>query len=302
MSALQTSSSGLSIPVVPAGMNSSQRNLSLALGISLFLHAILLTIHFTYPDALTKVTERAMDVVLVNAKHRERPDQAQAKAQANTNGGGNTDQDHRATTPLPPSPQDKEGTDLVAAQQRVSDLEAQQRQVMTKLKEDRKKIRSDDRQEDKLPLQPTMSGLDLVTRSMAIARLEAQIDRQMDDYSKRPRKKFVGARTEEYLPAQYIEDWRLKVERVGNLNYPPEARGKMYGSLVVYLEIDADGNLKRAEVQRSSGQKVLDEAALRILRLAAPYGKFSGDMRQQYDVLAFARTWTFTQGDRLQSQ
>jgi len=296
------STTALSLPASLAGMNTSQRNLTLALGISLFLHAVLLTLHFTYPDALTHVTERAMDVVLVNAKHQNRPDQAQAKAQANLDGGGNVDEDHRATTPLPPSAQTKEGNDLVSAQQRVAELEAQQRQILTKLKEDKAKARSDERKEDKLTPQPNATGFDLVNRAMAIARLEAQIDRQMDDYNQKPRKKFIGARTEEYLPAQYIEDWRLKVERVGNLNYPEAARGKMYGSLVVYIEIDADGNLKRAEVQRSSGQKVLDEAALRILRLAAPYGKFSSQMREQFDVLAFARTWSFTQADRLQSQ
>lgn len=282
-------------------MRPSERNLTLALGFSFLFHALLLTVHFTYPDALTKGTERALDVVLVNSKHNNRPDKAQAKAQANLDGGGNTDLDKVATTPLPPSAQVKDGNDLVSAQQRVAQLEAQQRQMLTKLKSE-KAVRSEQKQQDNLPPVANLSGLDLANRAMAIARLEAQIDRQMDDYSKRPRKKFIGARTEEYLPAQYIEDWRLKVERVGNLNYPEEARGRMYGSLVVYLEIDADGNLKRAEVQRSSGQKVLDEAALRILRLASPYGKFSAQMREQFDVLAFARTWTFTQADRLQSQ
>lgn len=289
------------MPALLAGMRPSERNLTLALGVSFVFHALLLAVHFTYPDALARAKERALDVVLVNAKHNRRPDQAQAKAQANLDGGGNTDQDRRATTPLPPSEQVKEGNDLVAAQQRVAELEAQQRQMMTRLNSDQR-VRSDARQEDKLPVQPTVSGFDLVNRAMAVARLEAQIDRQMDDYNKRPRKKFVGARTEEYLPAQYIEDWRLKVERVGNLNYPEAARGKLYGSLVVYIEINQNGELLRAEVQRSSGQKVLDEAALRILRLAAPYGKFSAEMRQQFDVLAFARTWTFSQSDQFQSQ
>ena len=293
--------SRLPMPAFLAGMRPSERNLTLALGFSFLFHALLLTVHFTYPDALTKGTERALDVVLVNSKHNNRPDKAQAKAQANLDGGGNTDLDKVATTPLPPSAQVKEGNDLVSAQQRVAQLEAMQRQMLTKLKSE-KAVRTEQKQQDNLPPVANLSGLDLANRAMAIARLEAQIDRQMEDYSKRPRKKFIGARTEEYLPAQYIEDWRLKVERVGNLNYPEEARGRMYGSLVVYLEIDADGNLKRAEVQRSSGQKVLDEAALRILRLASPYGKFSAQMREQFDVLAFARTWTFTQSDRLQSQ
>lgn len=281
-------------------MNRSQRNLAWALGISLVFHALLLTLHFTYPDALARVKEKALDVVLVNAKHRDRPVHAQAKAQANLDAGGNTEQEHRATTPLPPSEHTKEGNDLVSARQRVAELEAQQKQMLTRLKAERA-VQADEKQADNLPRPPEISGFDLANRAMAVARLEAQIERDYDDYNKRPRKKFIGARTEEYLPAQYIEDWRLKVERVGNLNYPEAARGKLYGSLVVYMEINQDGELIRAEVQRSSGHKVLDEAALRILRLAAPFGRFSPQMRQQFDVLAFARTWTFTQGDQLQS-
>lgn len=272
--------------------------LSAAIGISVAVHAVMLSVHFAYPDALTHTTEHALDVVLVNSKHSQRPEQAQAKAQSNLDAGGNTEQEHRATTPLPPSPHSKEGNDLVSAQQRVAQLEALQRQMLTQLKS-KKAVSASEQQTDPLPVQPTVSGMDLANRALAVARLEAQIDRQYDEYNKRPRKKFIGTRTSEYLPAQYIEDWRLKVERVGNLNYPEAARGKFYGSLLIYLEINQDGELLRAEVQRSSGQKVLDDAALRILRLAAPFGKFSNDMRQQFDVLAFARTWTFSQADQL---
>ncbi|HEY6896751.1 MAG TPA: TonB family protein [Rhodocyclaceae bacterium] len=282
-------------------MDSNQRNLTVALLISFAFHALLLSIHFSFPGALEQVTERALDVVLVNAKHRNRPDRAQAKAQANLDGGGNTDLERRATTPLPPSADTREGNDLVSAQQRVAELEAAQRQMMTRLKSE-KAVTSNPQQEDKLPPQTTVNGLDLANRAMAIARLEAQIDKQLDDYSKRPRKKFIGARTEEYLPAQYIEDWRQKIERVGNLNYPEAAKGKLYGSLVVYIEIRSDGELERAEIQRSSGHKLLDEAALRILRLAAPYGRFSAELKRQSDILAFARVWTFTQSDQLQAQ
>lgn len=284
-----------------ASLDQSQRNLALGITVSVVLHACLLAVHFTYPDALARVGERVMDVVLVNAKHKNRPTDAQAKAQANLDGGGNTDQERRATTPLPPSVQTREGDDLVAAQQKAAQLETQQKEMMTRLKGDRT-ISSSLRQEDKTFTPTDAPGMDLVSRSLAIARLEAQIDRQVEDYNKRPRKKFIGARTEEYLPAQYVEDWRQKVERIGNLNYPEAARGKFYGSLTVYIEISSAGELLRAEIQRSSGQKVLDEAALRILRLASPFGQFPAELKKQMDILAFARVWTFTQGDQLKSQ
>lgn len=287
----------LSVPQPTQGSR-SQRNLALALGISFLLHGFLLMVHFTYPDALTHVTERALDVVLVNAKHSERPEQAQVKAQASLNGGGNLEQDHRATTPLPPSPQTKAGDDLVAAERRVAELEAQQRQLMTQLKS-KKPITSGDKQIEPLPKDDQMTGFDLANRALATIRLEAEIDRNFDAYNKRPRKKVVGSQADSVVEAQYIEDWRLKVERVGNLNYPDAARGRIYGSVSVYVEIDQEGTLVTAELRRPSGSKVLDEAALRILRLAAPFGKFSPEMRREMGVLGFSRTISFTQADQL---
>ncbi|WP_261379316.1 energy transducer TonB [Denitratisoma sp. DHT3] len=274
--------------------------MALAIAVSVALHAGLLTIHFTFPGTLERVTTRALDVVLVNSKHAARPTHAQAKAQANLDGGGNTDQERRAATPLPPSAQTREGDDLAQTRRRVAQLESQTRQLLSQM---RSKRAFNAGAAPAQPLPPdTAPGQDLYSRSMAIARLEAQIEKQMDDYNKRPRKKFIGARTEEYLPAQYLEDWRQKVERVGNLNYPEEARGKLYGSLVVYLEINAEGQLERAEIQRSSGNKILDQAALRILRLAAPFARFPDNLKSQFDILAFARTWSFTQADMLKAQ
>ncbi|CAB1367456.1 energy transducer TonB [Denitratisoma oestradiolicum] len=283
-----------------ARMDPNQRNLTLAIGLSLLVHALLLSVHFTFPGALDRVTERALDVVLVNSKHARKPSQAQARAQANLDAGGNTEQARRATTPLPPSAQARIGDDLVQAQQRVNQLESQTRELVTRSRGER--VFNVGRNSSEPMPAVAAPGMDLYTRSMAIARLEAQIDKQMDDYNKRPRKKFIGTRTEEYLPAQYLEDWRQKVERIGNLNYPEAARGKLYGSLVVYLEINSEGKLERAEIQRSSGHKLLDEAALRILRLASPFARFPDSLKSQFDILAFARTWSFTQADVLRTQ
>ncbi len=286
-----------------AAMLAGMTPLSMALAASLLVHAVILSIHFKLPDALAHATDSALDIILVNSKHAHKPVHAQAKAQTNLDGGGNTDEERIATTPLPPSQQLREGDDVAEAQRRVQALETQQRLMMTRLKADNS-VATDTRRNELQPSQttPELSGLDLATRSLAIARLEGQIDRNLDEYNKRPRKLFIGARTEEYVPAQYLEDWRQKVERVGNLNYPEAAKGKLYGSLLVYIEINSDGDLVRAEVQKSSGHKLLDEAALRILRLAAPYGKFSAELKRQADILTFARTWTFTQADQLQAQ
>ena len=278
--------------------------LTLALTASLALHAVLLSIHFNLPEALMKASENALDVVLVNSRHARKPTLAQAYAQANLDGGGNSETDQRASTPLPPSPDTREGDDVVQAQQRVATLEAQQREIMTRLKA-KATAQSAPRRDEPAPptpIPPTISGLDLANRALAVARLEAQIEREMNQYNKRPRVKNIGARTEEYRFAQYVEDWRQKIERIGNLNYPEAAKGRWYGTLTLTVIIKSSGELQDVEVNRSSGIPLLDEAATRIVRMSAPYGAFPDDIKRDTDLLTITRKWSFTHDDMLQSQ
>jgi len=285
----------------PVDADSQNRNLSLALGVSLVLHAIVLSIHFKLPQAINKATEHALDVILVNSRSASRPDKAQAKAQANLDGGGNTDEDRRAKTPLPVAPTVQEGNDIVEAKKRVSELEAQQQQMLTRLRAS-KAVISENRRNDKAPPgPPAATGIDLATAALNLARLEGQIARNVEDYNKRPRKKFIGARVEEYRFAQYVEDWRQKVERIGNLNYPDAAKGRLYGSLVMTVVIKSDGSLDKVELNRSSGQRVLDNAARRIVEMAAPYAPFPDAIRRDTDIVEIVRTWTFTTSDRIQA-
>ena len=142
-----------------------------------------------------------------------------------------------------------------------------------------------------------------VSRTFEIACLEAEISRGLDTYRKLPRRKFVGARTQEYGYAQYIEDWRINVERIGNLNYPKAARQKkIYGSLQITVSIRADGSLESMELSRSSGQRILDEAARRIVTLAAPFAPLPPDIHKDIDILSITHTWTFTSSGRLESE
>jgi protein TonB len=277
------------------------RNLGVAIAASLAFHALVLSIHFTYPDALATAKERALDVILVNSKSATRPTDVQARAQANLDGGGNTDLDRRAATPLPLAKQARDGDTLIESQRRVAQLEAQQQQIMTQLRSRKAAPAAPVRNEPVPPAPPAVSGLDLASTALAAVRLEGQIARQIEEYNKRPRKKFIGARTSEYRFAQYVEDWRQKVERVGNLNYPEAARGRMYGSLVLTVIIKADGTLDRVDINRPSGQKVLDDAARRIVRMAAPYSAFPADIARDTDILEITRTWTFTNADKLRA-
>jgi len=289
------------MPAFLAAMDAPRRNFTLALGASLLLHAVVLAIRFTPPDFIDKARERALDVILVNSKSKNRPSKAQAKAQTNLDGGGNTDEDRRAKTPLPPSPDSREGRELIEKQRRVAELEAQQQQMMTRLKSE-KAISADKTQSKPAPTpEPIRSGADLASSALAIARVEGQIARQLEEYNQRPRKKFIGARVEEYRFAQYVEDWRQKIERIGNLNYPDAAKGRLYGSLVMTVVIKANGDLERVEVSRSSGKTLLDDAARRIVQMASPYAAFPESIRRDTDVLEITRTWTFTNADRLRS-
>ncbi|MBP8169059.1 MAG: energy transducer TonB [Azonexus sp.] len=245
--------------------------------------------------------EKALDIILVNAKSAQKPKDAQALAQANLDGGGNTDENRRAKTPLPSTQHQVVGADIQQMQRRVQELEAIQQKMLTQAKSLRNVAASQTASEQPAPA-PSVSGLDLAESARAMARLEGEISKSTDEYSKRPRKKFIGARAEEYRFAQYIEDWRQKIERIGTLNYPAAARGKLYGSLLLTVSISADGTVSRIDINRSSGHKVLDDSARRIVQMASPYSPFPPDIRRDTDVIEITRTWYFTQGDQLSAK
>lgn len=276
-----------------------QRHLTLALAASLFLHAVLLSIHFRLPEALDRAREQALDVILVNSRHASKPASAQAKAQASLDAGGNTEKAVRARTPLPPTRESRPGNDILAAQQRIVQLERQQREMMTR-PDGKRSISTTTEQVPRTP-EIEVSGRDLVTSARAMVRMEAEIARSIEEYNQRPKRKFLGARVEEYRFAQYVEDWRQKVERIGNLNYPQAAKGRLYGSLVLTVAIRNDGTLERVELYRGSGHRLLDEAAQRIVRLAAPYAVFPEAIRRDTDIIEITRTWSFTGADQLQA-
>lgn len=278
-------------------MDRQSRLLSWSVGVSLVLHGLLLSLHFKFPDVLKFSSTQPLEVILVNTKTRERPSKAQALAQANLDGGGNTDQDRRAKTPLPVT-KATEGKDLAEAKRRVAELEAQQQRLLALAKASPPVAASDAARPTPLDeTTPQPSGRDLRELALATMKLQAQIDKRHEEYQKRPRKQFIGANASEYRFAQYEEEWRNKVERVGTLNYPAEARGKLYGSLRLEVALRPDGNVESIRLERSSGLKVLDEAAFRIVRMAAPYGEFPADIRKDTDLLIITRTWFFGQGD-----
>jgi protein TonB len=268
---------------------------------------VALSLHFSFPEASRTLRNKALDIVLVNARSARKPSDAQVLAQANLDGGGSSDEDRVASSPLPSSPREQAGDALEQAQQHVRALEAQQRHLLTQSARSEKALPPPKEAPQPLPESappepPALNGLDLASRALEMARLEGKIDRQTDEYNKRPRVYHAGVRAEEYHIARYIEDWQNKVVRVGELNYPEAARGKLSGSLVLTVRIRSNGDLERVEIEERSGYHVLDEGAMRIARMAAPYAEFPPNFRREYDVLEITRIWTFTSSNRLQTK
>jgi protein TonB len=292
---------GSSWPALFAGLDSQSRALAIALTVSVLLHGVALSIRFGLPD-VHRPSSAQLDVVLVNSKTRSAPLNPDVQAQANLDGGGNTDERRRAKTPAPVLQHNDRGHDLTRANRRVEVLEARQRQLLSQMKSSDRVSTDEPKPEEAHDPVPRPSGTELASSALMIARMEAQIARSIEEYNQRPRRQFVGARAAEARFALYVEHWRQKVEAIGNLNYPEGARGRIYGSLRLTVSINADGSVAGVDLERSSGYKLLDAAAERIVTLAAPYAKFPPEIRRDTDMLVITRTWHFAPGDRVFSE
>jgi protein TonB len=293
----------VSAPSTPLLAEPSKQGTRIALALlaSAAVHGMVLSTQFIRINPrLFEDPNLPMEVVLVNAKTAESPLNPDALAQVNLAGGGNTDEDRRLKSPLPASPQTQAGNEEAALQARVAQLEQQAKALLSELKPNAS-LPNQPRPTPPEPAeQPAINADQLNLQAREMAQLQARISQQWDTYQKRPKRAFVGANVREYAFARYVEDWVTKVERVGNVNYPEAARRQgIYGSLKLTVSIFADGRLEAVEVDRSSGSKVLDAAAVRIVELATPFAAFPDEMRKKTDILSITRTWTFTRSDQL---
>ncbi|HSQ09162.1 MAG TPA: TonB family protein [Burkholderiaceae bacterium] len=269
----------------------ADRVLVMALTVSIGLHMTVLAVRFVDPDFLrVRSTDPPLEIILVNARSETRPGKAEALAQANLDGGGSNEAGRRAS-PLPNAQQLQDGDALDSARRLVEQLEEEQKKLLTALR-DSLQMRPLPRKESAAEsVQP--GSADEETREK-LARAQAEIAKQVSDYQKRPRKHHFMPSTSEYRYARYVEDWRARVERIGNENYPDDARGKVYGVLRMTVAVRKDGSVIEAAVDRSSGSPVLDRAARRIVNMAAPFPPFPPEIARDTDVLEITRTWIFT--------
>jgi protein TonB len=280
------------------------------LGFTLFLAAVLhialiLGVGFSLADP--EQISRTLEITLSTFKSETKPKEADFLAQDNQQGSGSLD--HKATpktTELAPF-QDTQINKVVppsAPKATPAPAEAPKAAVATtRPKPEKTPAKREERQPEPDPVPQKAPEFDSAQLSSEIASLEAELSTERELYAKRPKiHRLNAASTMRDKGAWYKDDWRKKIERVGNLNYPDDARRqRIYGSLRLLVSINRDGTLYEVQVLESSGQQVLDQAALRIVRLAAPFAPFSGDLAD-IDRLEIIRTWRFERGDKLSSR
>ncbi|CAN5246568.1 energy transducer TonB [soil metagenome] len=267
--------------------------LAYALGFSILLHAILLTIRFVAPEMLDiKAKDPGLEVVLVNTKSARAPAKGDYLAQNALEGGGDRDKG-RASTPLPNLGITQQGDALTDAQRRLEELDAEQRRLLSSLRREPSFTEPND-QKRKPTEAATTNANDQVDSTRAMMSQAAIVESRIQEEYKRPKKHFYGASATEYSAALYVDNLRTKIERWGNLNYPDAAKGKVYGSVQMTIVLDKDGQIYEVVLDKSSGNKILDEAAMNIVKRAAPYGRFTTQMAGEYDLLSLTRTMIFS--------
>lgn len=281
--------------------NIAKDSFMMAFMFAVALHAtVLLALSWVFDINPLKKAAETLDVVLVNWRSEEAPDDADFLAQASQLGGGESNEATRPSQNLSSAlPSQGEGD---MPEQVDSTLPTEPRQDLQELiseSPDARPVQQVTRIEQPEPVLPTAA--ELMQQSMQVADLTPNMQRENEFKSKLPRRKFISANTREYEFASYMQAWVAKVERVGNINYPMEVRRrKLVGNLLMTVGINLDGSVESIEVRKSSGLQELDDAAIRIVRLAAPYSQLPDNISSEVDVLHITRTWKFTTGYRLE--
>jgi protein TonB len=279
--------------------------LSFTLFLAAALHAaLILGVTFTY--ITRQPSTHTMEVTLAQHKSKNKPEKVDFLAQFNQLGSGTLEEKALLTSPNKAEYQDTEirETSQSMPEQTIEKAEPPDQTIVTTIVQSENQVAQDNEPVDPAKLDaPSSNERTLLTRSLEIASLEARLDRQRQIYAKRPRiKRLTSLSTASSADAYYLNSWRRKIESIGNLNYPAQARKKkLYGSLRLMVAILPDGSLREVALLESSGHQVLDDAAIRIVRLASPFAPFPDDLRASTDVLEIIRTWQFRKNSSLRS-
>jgi len=276
----------------------SLSTLQIALGLSVAVHAALLTVRLVDPEGFNRVFhDTPLEVILVNAASEEKPDKAQAIAQRTLAGGGEAEKG-RATSPLPPSALTEIGDATEDAQRRIEAMQEQQMLMLSQLKKQLAAMP---------PPDPTLAANHSEAESREekrrqLVRLLAEIERRINEENARPKKRYVSPATREAVYAVYYDSLRRRIEERGTENFPQAAGRKLYGELTMIVTVNHDGRVLQTEVVESSGNRLLDRRAETIARSSGPFGPFTDAMRRQADQIVVVSRFRFTRDETLETR
>lgn len=269
---------------------------SFTLFMALAVHAIVV-LGISFAPEPPRSSAQTMEITLSQFDDKKAPEKADFLAQTNQQGSGTKEEVQEMTTPQPAEVSQPEVAQVQPEPPARTEAQPrQQKTVVQTQSPSRQKVQQPVEQakpvEEPLPVREKKS---LMERSLEIASLEARFDAQQRAYARRPRvMRVTAASTLKSTNAWYVQNWVTKVTRVGNINYPTEARrAGIYGTLRLLVSLKSDGTIKEVAILQSSGSTVLDDAAIRIVRMAAPFAPFPEEMRQEVDELEIIRTWSF---------
>ncbi len=276
----------------------SPSTLQIALGFSVALHAVLLTVRFVDPERFNRVfQDTPLEVILVNTRSTEKPEVARAIAQTSLAGGGDTDKG-RATSPLPPSVRTELGDAAEDAQRQIDAMQQQQTMLLAQIS---KQLAAMPPPDPKLPANDAAQAEREEKRKQLI-KILAEIERRINEENARPKKRYISPATREEVYAVYYDTLRRKIEEKGTVNFPELAGKKLYGELTMVLTINFDGRVLATEVAETSGNLALDRRAQLIVRGTGPFGSFNEAMRRKADQIVVVSRFKFSRDDTLETR
>ena len=269
-----------------------------ALGVSIAVHGVLLTVRFVDPESFNRVFEDTpLEVILVNSRSNDKPDKAKAIAQANLAGGGDAEKG-RATSPLPPSPVAESGDALEhSSAHKLQSLQEQQTLMLAQIKNQLATMKAQEQRDNASKAEAS----EREEKRKQLTKLLAEIERRINQENARPKKRYISPSVREEVYAVYYDTLRRTIEERGTENFPTAGGRKLYGELTMIVTVNHDGRVLDTEIVQSSGNPTLDKRAAAIARSAGPFGPFNKAMRQKADQILVVSRFKFTRDETLQA-
>lgn len=270
--------------------------LQICLGVSVLVHAGLLTFRFVDPEGFDRAfQDTPLEVILVNAGTEARPDKPQALAQLNLAGGGEST--GRATSPLPPSLEAETGDSAEARARMIDQMELEQQRMLTQQKNELAALLA-------IPPSPRVNKeqaqADEELRRQLIKQL-AEIEKRIRQENERPKKRYISPATLKAADALYYNQYRTIVERMGTTHFPTQNGKRLYGEMFMLVTLDRQGNVVGTEITISSGNKTLDKRAEDIVRQSGPFGVIPQEVIAGRSLLVISSRFRFTRDAGMQA-